>query len=351
VIMRRLAALLLLPAVLAAQTPNNSKLAERLKQHKIARFFQRLQTDRKLDEGTRAQLMELRPGATLGGEYGCIHQALLLRYPEYKRADALLLDERYAAAAAAFARLKQSGDEYLRAYADFRYGLAQMNRDRFEEAATVFTETLNEWGKIAGCDIEAAFYRVICLGQAREKEQAITAASNFLRDYPEAPARFREAMEQIRNELTQEWQSPLYDLAGRMNHAARRIESGSTGKDTHKEQAEIVDILDELIRRAKQGEGQGQGNGGGGGPPRGNDPSSSPANRSSAPPGASRIGDLRPKPKRRPGREWGAMRAKEREEVLQALKEKFPDRYRALLEQYSKALAEGKRVTETAEDR
>jgi len=318
--MRRLAALLLFPALLAAQTQSNQKLAEKLKQHKIARFFQRVKADKDLDPATKAKLLELEPGAALGGEYGCIHQALLMRYPKYKRADALLLDERYAAAAAEFARLGQSGDEYLRAYARFRYGLSQMNRDRFEEAAKVFTGVLNESGKIAGCDIEAAFYRVVCLGQAREKEQAITAASNFLRDYPDAPVRYREAMEQIRNELTKEWESPLYDLAGRMNHAARRIENGETGPDTRKEQAEIVEILDELVRRAKQQEGQGQGNGGGGGPPRGNNPSSSPANRSVAPPGASRIGDLRPKPKRKPGQEWGAMRDKEREEVLQALK-------------------------------
>jgi len=44
------------------------------------------------------------------------------------------------------------------------------------------------------------------------------------------------------------------------------------------------------------------------------------------------------------------MRDKEREEVLQALKQKFPDRYRELLEQYHKALAEGKRVTEPGEE-
>jgi len=37
--------------------------------------------------------------------------------------------------------------------------------------------------------------------------------------------------------------------------------------------------------------------------------------------------------------------------ALQALKEQFPDRYRELLEQYNKALAEGKRVTEPAGDR
>ena len=45
------------------------------------------------------------------------------------------------------------------------------------------------------------------------------------------------------------------------------------------------------------------------------------------------------------------MRDKEREEVMQALKEKFPDRYRELLEQYHKALAEGKRVTEPTDDK
>jgi len=72
---------------------------------------------------------------------------------------------------------------------------------------------------------------------------------------------------------------------------------------------------------------------------------------SGAPPGSSRVGDLRPKPKRNPGDRWGEMRDKERDEVLQALKEKFPERYRELLEQYHKALAEGKRVTEPAEER
>ncbi|MGH7163452.1 MAG: hypothetical protein ACREID_08200, partial [Planctomycetota bacterium] len=82
----------------------------------------------------------------------------------------------------------------------------------------------------------------------------------------------------------------------------------------------------------------------GGGPPRGNRRSSSPANRSALPGGASRVGDLAPRPPRKPGERWGEMRDKEREEVLQSLKEKLPERYRDLLEQYHRALAEGKRV-------
>ncbi len=344
---------LLLPAVTAvaqdAETNANRKMAEKRRAKVIAFFFKKME-QRKLAPDLNKKLMALREGAMLGGEYGCIHQALLMIYPDYSRANGRLLNERFADAADAFAKLRGSEDFYLRAYATFRYGLAQMNREQFEEAKGVFAEVLNKYGSKVGCDIEAAFYRVVCLGQEREKEQAITAAKTFLTDYPDSPERYRKAMEQILAELVQEWESPLYDLAGRMSKVGRRIESGKTGDGTQKQQKEIVDILDELIKKAEKKEGKNQGQGGGGGPPRGNDPSSNPAKQSNAPGGASKVGDLRPRPKRKAGERWGLMRDKEREEVLQALKNKFPDRYRELLEQYNKTLAEGKRVTESSDD-
>ncbi len=342
--------LLIAPVLVTAQETRNAELARKLKERKIARFFQALDKHEALDAALKQKILKLREGATLGGEYGCIHQALLLLYPDYRRADALLLNERLEAAAGAFDRLRGAKDTYLKAYATYRYGVAQMNRERYEGAAAAFSEVLNDHGRYVGCDVDAAFYLVICLGQSLEKEKAIVAANKFLEDYPDAPERYRKAMEQIRNELAQEWESPLYELAGRMNHVARKIEGGETGEPTQEKQKEIVSIIDELIRRAKEQEGNSDQDRGGG-PPRGNDQPSSPANRSQAPPGSTRIGDLRAKPKRKPGDQWGEMRDKEREEVLQALKEKFPDRYRELLEQYHKALAEGKRVTEPAEER
>ncbi|MHC4547995.1 MAG: tetratricopeptide repeat protein [Planctomycetota bacterium] len=349
--MRALLLALLVPAIAAAQETKSAELARKLAERKIARFFQKIESHETLDAALKAKVAQLREGAVLGGEYGCIHRALLLIHPDYQRADALLLNERFAAASEAFARLRQSEDAYLQAYATFRYGLAEMNRERYEAAAAAFAGVLNDHGRYVGCDVESAFYLVICLGQNREKEKAIVAASSFLEDYPDAPERYRKAMEQIKNELVQEWESPLYDLAGRMSHVARKIEGGETGSPTQDKQKEIVAILEELIKRAEENEGNSQNKGGGGGPPRGNRQSSNPANRSQAPPGASRVGDLRPRPKRKPGDQWGLMRDKERDEVLQALKEKFPERYRELLEQYHKALAEGKRVTEPTEER
>jgi len=347
-----LAALLGLVAVPAARAEGerNLELAKKLRERKIERFFKKVDARTDLDADMKARIAKLQAGAVLGGEYGCIHQSLLLVDADYKKADALLLGERFAAAADLYKRVATSDDEYLKAYATFRYGLSEMNRERFEDAAAAFQTVLKEWGRYVGCDVECAFYIAVCYGQMREKEKAIVAATRFLEDYPDAPERFRAAMEQMKNELVQEWESPLYDLAGKMNQVGREIEKGETGNPTQKKQGEIIEILNELIKKAEQQEGGGKGgNSGGSGKARGNQKSSNPANDSSLPGGSSRTGDLRGKP-RGAGEQWGEMRDKERDEVLQALKEKFPGRYRELQEQYDRAVAEGKRVTESSGD-
>jgi len=132
----------------------------------------------------------------------------------------------------------------------------------------------------------------------------------------------------------------------------RQIAKGETGDTTQGKQGEIVDILNELIKKAEQQEGKGKDKGGGGGgPPKGNQKSGGPASQSRLPNGGN--GDaknLRGKKRAKPGDKWGEMRDKERDEVLQALKEKFPGRYRELQEQYDRAVAEGKRVTESSDD-
>lgn len=347
--MLRLGFALLLFALAALAEEDAAALAARLRALRIERFFAHVEARADLSPDTKAKVLRLREGATLGGEYCCIHQSLLLLEPEYRRADALLLGERYTTAAEALEPLTRSQDPYLAVYARYRLGLTQMHRELYEQAAETFRAVLNDPGarKAAGCDVDAAFYLAVALGQSREKEQAVVAAKRFLEDYPDAPERYRKAMEQTLNELLQEWESPLYDLAGRMAQVGRAIDGGETGEPTQAKQKEIVEILDKLIEEAEQGEGGGKGGGGDrGGPPRGNQTPDSPANRTALPPGPTRVGDLRPKTKPKPGDKWGEMRDREREEVLQSLKEKLPERYRDLLEQYHRRLAEGRRATE-----
>ncbi len=335
----------LVASVAAAQADKNA-LVERLRKLKIERFFKSVQDSPDLDAKVRERILRLREGATLGGEQDVIHQALTLVSKDYKRGVALFMAEREKDALGVFRELLDSEDRYLAAYAGYRYGLCHLHMERFEDAAVAFTTVLNEHGRRVGCDIDAAFYLAVALGQDLQKEKALVAAQRFLDDYPDAPDRDRKAMEQMLNELVQEWESPLYDLAGRMKKVAREMDGGETGKETQAAQAEIITRLDELIKKAEDREGNQGGQGNRGGQPRGNQAPNAPAQSSKVSPGASRVGDLRGKQRGKAGDQWGKMQDREREEVLQALKEKLPDRYRGLVEQYMKRLAEGKRVTE-----
>ena len=350
--MRRTLLTLLATAVLAsaaaAQADKNARV-ERLRKLKIERYFKSVQENPDLDAKVKQRILRMREGATLGGEQDVIHQALILAYKDYKRGVALFMAEREKDALGAFRELLDSEDKYLAAYAGYRYGLCYLHLERFEHAAVAFTSVLNEYGRRVGCDIDAAFYLAVALGQDLQKEKALVAAQRFLDDYPDAPSRYRMAMEQMLNELVQEWESPLYDLAGRMKKVAREMDAGETGKETQSAQAEIITRLNELIKKAEDREGNQGGQGNRGGQPRGNQAPSAPATQSKLSPGSSRVGDLRGKQRGKAGDQWGKMKDREREEVLQALKEKLPDRYRGLVEQYMKRLAEGKRVTEPDE--
>ena len=93
--MRTLTTLLLLTALTLAD--GAADMAKKLKQRKIDRFFKTI-SESDIDAEAKKQVMLLKDGAILGGEYGCIHQTLLLLEADYKRADALLLGERFTAA-------------------------------------------------------------------------------------------------------------------------------------------------------------------------------------------------------------------------------------------------------------
>jgi hypothetical protein len=136
-----------------------------------------------------------------------------------------------------------------------------------------------------------------------------------------------------------------------MADSRRRLHLERSGKPTQERQDRIIAMLDKLIKEAEDREQQGGGGGGGGGgqggqgggPPSGNRQPSGPASQSSASAGEGRIGALGRLARGRADEVWGSARARERQEVLNVLKAKFPERYRELLEQYYKSLQEGER--------
>src|SRR5262249_1432701 len=106
-----------------------------------------------------------------------------------------------------------------------------------------------------------------------------------------------------------------------------------------------IDLLDKLIKEAEDRE-KSQGSGGSCRKPGGQKPAMTPkkpAEKSEAPDaGPDADTNLHGAPKAEPGEMWGKLPPTEREKILQSLREGFPSRYRQLVEQYYRSLAEQK---------
>jgi hypothetical protein len=171
------------------------------------------------------------------------------------------------------------------------------------------------------------------------------AAEGWEPSYRDIPERVQEGARWLARELRGEGMGPLLELAKRMETIERLIDRTETGEDTQRRQEEVVATLDRLIELMREQEQQGGGGGGGGGgqgngPPSGNQQPGGPANRSQLPGGDSRMGPLTEGPQEPTVEEWGSLREMEREEAIQFLRERFPSRYREIIERYYRAVSE-----------
>jgi hypothetical protein len=186
-----------------------------------------------------------------------------------------------------------------------------------------------------------------------KREAAIQTLVRFLDLYPRASERMRMGAVHMIAQQQSLIDGSIVDVHDRMGWSRRRLTIEESGKPTQEGQAQIVALLDKLIEEAEQRENSGGGGGGGGGqgqgagsgPPSGNQTPSSPATQSALPEGAGRIGALHQMNRGRAADSWGNLPDRERAKVLSALKARFPDRYRQLIEQYYKSFQEEPRET------
>jgi len=147
--------------------------------------------------------------------------------------------------------------------------------------------------------------------------------------------------------------NPLKEIHGLMGEASDRLRAKNVGVPTREVQKRIVADLDTLItaleksqpkggggggkgKGKKQSKGQGKGQGKGGKPTsgtKGGQNPSSPMQDSFTTSGATTHGAKRAVVLEE-GAKWGNLPDKLREEVDQALKDRFPDRYKELLKRY-----------------
>jgi hypothetical protein len=185
-----------------------------------------------------------------------------------------------------------------------------------------------------------------CQLQNLKREKARRTLENFLADFPDAPGRLTVTARQMLAELDRWLPEGIGEIADLMSFSEKRLAVGDASKTVQDQQDRAVALLDKLIEQAEQAEQNAS-----------SASSNSPSPRQQRKPSPKQQDPNQPAPDsraqrgdadapRRPGRRvnpgdaWGAMPAAQREKVLQVLRDRFPGRYRALVEQYYESLAQ-----------
>lgn len=282
--------------------------------------------------------------------------------------------------AAAYAEFERTGDDvdawrgvleklpkearYARAHASYFLGRALLARDELEAAAIAFESVRGKqragtpWTDEASLYLASIYARLPAAdgaqasanrARARQLVEDVLGVGRRRPLYPDAPERVREGASWLVRELRGEGSGPLLELAKRMETIERLIRRTRTDEPTQERQKEVVVALDKLIELLRekecQGQGQGQGQGKQGQKPgqggkAGGQRSSSPAQQSTLPGGDGNAGPLAEGQNGPVSDSWGDLPDREREEAIQFLRERFPSRYREIIERYYRALAE-----------
>ncbi|MFQ5589665.1 MAG: hypothetical protein ACE5HE_00750 [Phycisphaerae bacterium] len=228
-----------------------------------------------------------------------------------------------------------------------------VNAAAYEIKALVALERLEQAGRLIA-DLTAAgasrvkaysyfapeidFLHGYCLLADLQYEAAANALQQFLKTYADAVPRLTLTAEQILSELATRTPGGLGDVVDLMGYSRRKLTIGVTDATTQQRQQQAVALLDQLIEEAEDRESKSAGGGGSGGASGAQLPNN-PMSQSQLPQGTVQEGPLREPRRANPGEVWGSMPPAQREQVLQAIRDCFPSRYRQLVEQYYEQLA------------
>lgn len=281
---------------------------------------------------------------------GFVPDALAVLHPTFRRALDAFDASRPEVVAELLTPLMQSDDPFLRATAGYYLARAQIDQGKHEEAEVLLSELTAPAAEIERFTPYAAhlwFLRGFCEASNLRYEQAAASLAVVAERFGDAPESVAIGAKQLALELERREQGSLEEVARLLSYAFARLNVADATPRVRERQDQAVVLLHKLIKEAEDREKAQRGGGGGGSGGQGQkSPGTSPpmggADQSSAPEGAGRIGDLHSVDKANPGAMWGKMPPAEREKILQSLRDRFPSRYRQLVEQYYRSLAEQK---------
>ncbi|MBN1491871.1 MAG: hypothetical protein JXA69_18310 [Phycisphaerae bacterium] len=278
---------------------------------------------------------------------GFLAEALALVSPEYRKALEAIDTGRYEDAERLLGPLVAADSRYVGVHAASMLARALVEQDKTDAALALLEAWYLREREVKQYSFEApemALLRAHCLVQSLKQARAAAILQRFEQEYPDASERLRLTAKQILQELQQRRAGGLGDVADLMGYAGRQLNAGLFDRPVTEAQTRAIELLDALIEATEAQEqqaaaqqsvpdGQQQDSSN-----RAAEAPSKPAEQSTLPQGARDGGPLRPSPVARPGEAWGAMPARQREQILQSLRENYPSRYRDLVEQYYRQL-------------
>jgi tetratricopeptide (TPR) repeat protein len=270
-----------------------------------------------------------------------VPEALAVLYPAFAETLRAFDDERADDVVRLAGPLRTHADPYVRANAVYLYARALVARGLLEEAEEYLATAVGAEADLAAYTPYAPHLWLLkghCQARNLHVEPAMKSLEELRTLFPDVPEPVQFAARQLRLEIQRREQGTLEEVATLMTYAADRLKAADATQRVRDRQERIVALLDDLIKEAEQRE-QSQSSTGGGLP---KSAPGQPARASRAPQGPGRVGDLHEVPAASPGEAWGRLPPAERERILQSLRERFPSRYRQLVEQYYRSLAEQK---------
>lgn len=286
-----------------------------------------------------------------GNPQGFVPDALAVLYPAYLTGLEAFDAGDSAAALTAFAPLAEKDDPWLKANAGYFEVRALVDLGRYEEAEQRLADPVYSRERLDAHTPYAphvAFLRVFCEARNLRFDLAAKNLAQLRENYPQAPEAIQVGTRQMLLEIERREKGTLAEVATVMQYVADRLHAADTTERVKTRQQDVLALLDKLIEDQQQQEQQQKSGKGGGRPAKRNQgkqsgaPQSTPKEESDAPEGGKGAMDLHSVQKALPGESWGALPPAERERILQSIKERFPSRYRQLVEQYYRSLAEQK---------
>lgn len=320
-------------------------------------FFERLKTHvgtlESVDE--KAQSIIAEAVASLDDEEADIdHESLLIEVlvlisPEFRTAlDRYDEDGATPENVASMKKLVDADDPYVKHNAELfvvRQLVELQQLVEAEERLAGMLKDVESFNAHAYGEADLHYMLGYCQLHNLKHDEAKRTLEDFLVQFPDASPRFVVTAKQMLAELARRVPESIGEVADLMSFSQKRLAAADTSERLQEAQQRVIELLDTLIEETEKQEQQQQSSSDPSqsqpqNKPQQNDPSQAPPQDSQSPTGGPQLRGKKAGRRVTPGDAWGAMPDADREKILQVLRERFPGRYRALVEQYYESLAE-----------